>query len=179
MKHSLFVVFTIIVISLTSSACPTHPVYMDARLDGPLNIVPDSFYMERSKEYRFASVNFNFGDEMSVSLPLVETDKVDMGGKTLLDEDLDQDSLTKSDSLYRKSIEDADGTYILPTKDSLRIIAPLHPLHGLYKITFFKVKRYAQEHYFVRMSNDSTYIICEKFFSGWGVDGNILKNWEK
>jgi len=42
MKHSLFVVFTIIVISLTSSACPTHPVYMDARLDGPLNIVPDS-----------------------------------------------------------------------------------------------------------------------------------------
>lgn len=70
MKHSLFVVFTIIVISLTSSSCPTHPVYMDARLDGPLNIVPDSFYMERSKEYRFASVNFNFGDEMSVSLPL-------------------------------------------------------------------------------------------------------------
>lgn len=57
MKHSLFVVFTIIVISLTSSSCPTHPVYMDARLDGPLNIVPDSFYMERSKEYRFASVN--------------------------------------------------------------------------------------------------------------------------
>lgn len=147
MKHSLFVVFTIIVISLTSSACPTHPVYMDARLDGPLNIVPDSFYMERSKEYRFASVNFNFGDEMSVSLPLVETDKVDMGGKTLLDEDLDQDSLTKSDSLYRKSIEDADGTYILSTKDSLRIIAPSHPLHGIYKITFFKVKRYAQEHY--------------------------------
>ena len=46
MKHSLFVVFTIIVISLTSSSCPTHPVYMDARLDGPLNIVPDSFYME-------------------------------------------------------------------------------------------------------------------------------------
>lgn len=179
MKHSLFVVFTIIVISLTSSSCPTHPVYMDARLDGPLNIVPDSFYMERSKEYRFASVNFNFGDEMSVSFPLVETDKVDMGGKTLLDEDLDQDSLTKSDSLYRKSIEDADGTYILPTKDSLRIIAPSHPLHGLYKITFFKVKRYAQEHYFVRMSNDSTYIICEKFFSGWDVDGNILKNWEK
>ena len=38
MKHSLFVVFTIIVISLTSSSCPTHPVYMDARLDGPLNI---------------------------------------------------------------------------------------------------------------------------------------------
>lgn len=138
MKHSLFVVFTIIVISLTSSSCPTHPVYMDARLDGPLNIVPDSFYMERSKEYRFASVNFNFGDEMSVSLPLVETDKVDMGGKTLLDEDLDQDSLTKSDSLYRKSIEDADGTYILPTKDSLRIIAPSHPLHGLYKITFLR-----------------------------------------
>lgn len=68
MKHSLFVVFTIIVISLTSSSCPTHPVYMDARLDGPLNIVPDSFYMERSKEYRFASVNFNFGDEMSVKL---------------------------------------------------------------------------------------------------------------
>ena len=164
MKHSLFVVFTIIVISLTSSSCPTHPVYMDARLDGPLNIVPDSFYMKRSKEYRFASVNFNFGDEMSVSLPLVETDKVDM---------------TKSDSLFRKSIEDADGTYILPTKDSLRIIAPSHPLHGLYKITFFKVKRYAQEHYFVRMSNDSTYIICEKFFSGWDVDGNILKNWEK
>ena len=179
MKHSLFVVFTIIVISLTSSSCPTHPVYMDARLDGPLNIVPDSFYMERSKEYRFASVNFNYGDEMSVSLPLVETDKVDMGGKTLLDEDLDQDSLTKSDSLYRKSIEDADGTYILSTKDSLRIIAPSHPLHGIYKITFFKVKRYAQEHYFVRMSNDSTYIICEKFFSGWDVDGNILKNWEK
>jgi len=29
------------------------------------------------------------------------------------------------------------------------------------------------------MSNDSTYIICEKFFSGWDVDGNILKNWEK
>lgn len=131
MKHSLFVVFTIIVISLTSSSCPTHPVYMEARLDGPLNIVPDSFYMERSKEYRFASVNFNFGDEMSVSLPLVETDKVNMGGKTLLDEDLDQDSLTKSDSLYRKSIEDADGTYILSTKDSLRIIAPSHPLQTM------------------------------------------------
>lgn len=38
MKHSLFVVFTIILISLTSSSCPTHPVYMDARLDGPLNL---------------------------------------------------------------------------------------------------------------------------------------------
>ena len=152
---------------------------MDARLDGPLNIVPDSFYMERSKEYRFASVNFNFGDEMSVSLPLVETDKVDMGGKTLLDEDLDQDSLTKSDSLYRKSIEDADGTYILPTKRFAKNHCAVASSSWTIQNHVFKVKRYAQEHYFVRMSNDSTYIICEKFFSGWDVDGNILKNWEK
>lgn len=176
MKHSLFVVFTIMIISLTSSSCPTHPVYMDARLDGPLNIVPDSFYMERSKEYRFESINFDFSDE-GVSLPLVETAKVDVGGKTLLDEDIDQDSLKKSDSLYQKAIKDATATYMLPTKDSLRIIAPSHPLHGQYKITFFKVRRYGQEHYFVRMSNDSTYIVCEKFFSGWGVDVDMLKNW--
>lgn len=36
MKHSLFVVFTIIVISLTSSSCPTNPVYMDARFNSSL-----------------------------------------------------------------------------------------------------------------------------------------------
>lgn len=175
MKHSLFVILTIMVISLTSSSC--RRVYKDARLYGYLNIVPDSFYMERSREYKFASINFEFSD-IGVELPIVESSvKVDLQGKTLLDEDINQDSLKKDWDLWVKAQKDASGTYMLPAKDSLRIIAPSHPLHGQYKITFFKVKRYGQEHYFMRMSNDSTCIVCERFFSGWGVDVDMLKNW--
>ena len=174
MKHSLFVIFTMVMIPLTLSSC--QRVYKDARLYGYLNIVPDSFYMERSKEYKFASINFDFSD-LGVELPIVESSiKVDIQGKTLLDEDINQDSLQKDWNLWVKAQKDASGTYMLPTKDSLRIIAPSHPLHGQYKITFFKTKLDGREHYFVRMKNDSTYIVCEKFFSGF-VNAGMLKNW--
>ena len=176
MKQSLFVNFTITMILLTVFSC--RPVYKDARLYGFLNLVPDSFYMERSKEYKFSSLNFNFAD-LGVELPIVESSiKVDLHGKTLLDEDINQDSLKKDWDLWGKAQKEASGTYMLPAKDSLRIIAPSHPFHGQYKITFFKTKLYGREHYFMRMTNDSTYIVCEKFFSGF-VNAEMLKNWER
>lgn len=44
------------------------------------------------------------------------------------------------------------------------------------QISIFKTHSLGQEHYYMRMMNDSTYIVCEKFFSGY-VNNKLLKEW--
>ena len=138
----------------------------------------DSLVINRSAKVEFGSINFNFTCK-NVELPLLQTPRVDVKGKTLLDADINEDSLKKDWSNYQKAIRESNGTWELySSKDSIKIHAPAHPFNGQYKIAFYKVKPFGQEHYLMRMSNDSTYIVCEKFFSGY-ADFDMLKNWEK
>lgn len=178
LKHHLFVLLTIMVISFTFLSCSNHPVCVDSRLDGYWNMVLDSLIINRSTKNEFSSINFNFSAK-NIELPLVQTPHVDLKSKTLLDADIDEDSLKKDWDNYQKVIKESNGTWELYSlKDSIKIQAPSHPFNGQYKITFYKVKSFGKERYLMRMSNDSTYIVCEKFFSGF-VDFDMLKEWDK
>lgn len=172
--YSLSILLAVVAITLTSYSCRNRSFYVMPRLYGYWNMVIDSLVVNRSTVSRFSSINFNFSDK-KVELPLVEQPSVDLKGKTLLDKDINQDSLRKSDLLFEKAKSDAIGTFSL-LKDSIRITAPHHPFNGTYKITFYKVNLYGQEHYLMRLSNDSTYIVCEKFFSGF-VNHKLLREW--
>mgnify|MGYP004530892351 CR=1 FL=1 len=146
------------------------------RLQGYWNMVPDSFVINRSTEIGFSGINFNFSNK-NVELPLLQTPNVDLKGKTLLDADIDEDSLKKDWYYYQKAVKESNGTWELySSNDSIKIKAPEHPFNGRYKLVFFKTYSYGQERYFMRMYNDSTYIVCEKFFSGY-VNHIILKEW--
>ena len=178
LNHHVFVLLTIIVISLMSLSCSNRPICVDSRLDGYWNMVLDSLVINRSAKVEFGSINFNFTCK-NVELPLLQTPRVDVKGKTFLDADINEDSLKKDWSNYQKAISESNGTWELySSKDSIKIHAPAHPFNGQYKIVFYKVKPFGQEHYLMRMSNDSTYIVCEKFFSGY-ADFDMLKDWEK
>ena len=129
LNHHVFVFLTIIVISLMSLSCSNRPICVDSRLDG------------------FGSINFNFTCK-NVELPLLQTPRVDVKGKTLLDADINEDSLKKDWSNYQKAIRESNGTWELySSKDSIKIHAPAHPFNGQYKIAFYKVKPFGQEHY--------------------------------
>lgn len=159
-----------------SLSCSNRPICVDSRLDGYWNMVLDSLVINRSAKVEFGSINFNFTCK-NVELPLLQTPRVDFKGKTLLDADINEDSLKKDWSNYQKAIRESNGTWELySSKDSIKIHAPAHPFNGQYKIAFYKVKTFGQEHYLMRMSNDSTYIVCEKFFSGY-VNNKLLKEW--
>ena len=151
--------------------------YVESRLDGYWNMVVDSLEMKRVAKVEFTTLNFNFSHN-NVELPLLQTPQIDFKGKTLLDHDIDTDSLDKYEYLFEKSKLASHGTWNLyDSKDSIKINAPLHPLNGNYKLYFFKTRFLGQEHYFMRMSNDSTYIVCEKFFSGY-INEKLLKEWD-
>ena len=176
LNHHVFVLLTIIVISLMSLSCSNRPICVDSRLDGYWNMVLDSLFINRNTKIEFSSINFNFSNK-NVELPLLRTPEIDFKGKTLLDEDIDEDSLKKDWYYYQKSIKESNGTWELySSKDSVKIQALSHPLNGSYKLVFFKTHSLGQEHYYMRMMNDSTYIVCEKFFSGY-VNNKLLKEW--
>lgn len=176
LNHHVFVLLTIIVISLMSLSCSNRPICVDSRLDGYWNMVLDSLVINRSAKVEFGSINFNFTCK-NVELPLLQTPRVDVKGKTLLDADINEDSLKKDWSNYQKAISESNGTWELySSKDSIKIQALSHPLNGSYKLVFFKTHSLGQEHYYMRMMNDSTYIVCEKFFSGY-VNNKLLKEW--
>lgn len=176
LNHHVFVLLTIIVISLMSLSCSNRPICVDSRLDGYWNMVLDSLVINRNTKIEFSSINFNFSNK-NVELPLLRTPEIDFKGKTLLDEDIDEDSLKKDWYYYQKSIKESNGTWELySSKDSVKIQALSHPLNGSYKLVFFKTHTLGQEHYYMRMMNDSTYIVCEKIFSGY-VNNKLLKEW--
>lgn len=137
---------------------------VEKRLDGYWNVVVDSLVIKRNTKVKFETLNFYFSSE-TVKLPLIQIPQIDFKGKTLLDADIDNDSLDKYERFYQKAECESHGIWRLSnTKDSIDIQAISHPLNGSYKLCFFKTQFWGQEHYFMRMSNDSTYIVCENFF---------------
>lgn len=89
LNHHVFVFLTIIVISLMSLSCSNRPICVDSRLDGYWNMVLDSLVINRSAKVEFGSINFNFTCK-NVELPLLQTPRVDVKGKTLLDADINK-----------------------------------------------------------------------------------------
>lgn len=112
LNHHVFVLLTIIVISLMSLFCSNRPICVDSRLDGYWNMVLDSLVINRSAKVEFGSINFNFTCK-NVELPLLQTPRVDVKGKTLLDADINEDSLKKDWSNYQKAIRESNGTWEL------------------------------------------------------------------
>ena len=95
-----------------SLSCSNRPICVDSRLDGYWNMVLDSFVINRSAKVEFGSINFNFTCK-NVELPLLQTPRVDVKGKTLLDADINEDSLKKDWSNYQKAIRESNGTWEL------------------------------------------------------------------
>ena len=127
LNHHVFVFLTIIVISLMSLSCSNRPICVDSRLDGYWNMVLDSLVINRSAKVEFGNINFNFTCK-NVELPLLQTPRVDVKGKTLLDADINEDSLKKDWSNYQKAIRESNGTWELySSKDSIKIHAIQHP----------------------------------------------------
>ena len=116
-----------------SLSCSNRPICVDSRLDGYWNMVLDSLVINRSA-IEFGSINFNFTSK-NVELPLLQTPRVDVKGKTLLDADINEDSLKKDWSNYQKAIRESNGIWELyGSKDSIKIHAPAHPFNGQCKI---------------------------------------------
>ena len=92
-----------------SLSCSNRPICVDSRLDGYWNMVLDSLVINRSAKVEFGSINFNFTCK-NVELPLLQTLRVDVKGKTLLDADINEDSLKKDWSNHQKAIRESNGT---------------------------------------------------------------------
>ena len=178
-KKYLFLLSIAIVASIIIGymAGYSHNKQIENRLEGYWNLVIDSLVIKRNTKAEFATSNLNFSYK-TVELPLIQTLSIDFKGKTLLDADIDKDSLAKFEYYYQKAEHESQGTWELyNSKDSIRIHALSHPLNGNYKLCFFKTYSLGQEHYFMRISNDSTYIVCEKFFSGY-INKKLLREWD-
>lgn len=175
-RFSFLVIIIIVLIVVCLIGKSANKGNVESRLYGYWNMVPDSLVMKGSTKNEFVSIVFNFSNQ-SVELPLLRTPNVNLQGKTLLDADINEDSLNKDWCYYQKSIKEAIGTWKLySSKDSIEIHALSHPFNGKYRLDFFKRRFLGQEHYYMRMSNDSIYVVCEKFFSGY-VNKELLQNW--
>lgn len=175
-RKRFLLIIAVVILTIAYMTSTFSHKKVEFRLYGYWNMVLDSLVINRNTKIEFSSINFNFSNK-NVELPLLRTPEIDFKGKTLLDEDIDEDSLKKDWYYYQKSIKESNGTWELySSKDSVKIQALSHPLNGSYKLVFFKTHTLGQEHYYMRMMNDSTYIVCEKIFSGY-VNNKLLKEW--
>lgn len=91
-RFLLFIAVVILTIAYMTSTFSHKKV--ENRLYGYWNMVLDSLVINRNTKIEFSSINFNFSNK-NVELPLLRTPEMDLKGKTLLDEDIDEDSLKK------------------------------------------------------------------------------------
>lgn len=141
------------------------------KLQGYLTVKVDSTAWNRTANYDFINYNLFF-DKDSVTLPLIHYPYKRKNIQTYAERHYEY---------YIKPDKEAAGVWriISHNPDSIYIYAPNHPFRGKYAVTFKKVKIWQSYHFYIYLTNDSSYIVCEKFFSDIFGISPMMKNWEK
>jgi hypothetical protein len=176
----LLIISTVIFLGIIFYQSP-----IQRKLIGSWNIEFENSYIERDSIYEFTWAPMDI-TKNAVQLPSIHDTigAIDFHGKNSLelDEDFWTDEIMEKGKKHSEKIRrDATGTWqiISTNPDTVFFNAPKNPLHGKYAIRFFIDKNgyrnMSRLIYKIRLTNDSTYLICNK---GGIIYENSVRNWE-